>query len=94
MRDEGTNEARRRGGRAEWRKGAGNACWGKCQGLRGTDEVIYVGHSAGGWLARAALGDGTPESSLARLNAAEDVCGLVTLGTPHLPPPEGAEIDS
>ena len=56
-------------------------------------RVLLLGHSAGGWLARAALGDGTPESSLARLNAAEDVCGLVTLGTPHLPPPEGAEID-
>lgn len=55
-------------------------------------RVLLLGHSAGGWLARAALGDGTPESSLARLNAAEDVCGLVTLGTPHLPPPEGAEI--
>ena len=57
-------------------------------------RVLLLGHSAGGWLARAALGDGTPESSLARLNAAEDVCGLVTLGTPHLPPPEGAQIDS
>ena len=52
-------------------------------------RVLLLGHSAGGWLARAALGDGTPESSLARLNAAEDICGLVTLGSPHLPPPEG-----
>jgi triacylglycerol esterase/lipase EstA (alpha/beta hydrolase family) len=52
-------------------------------------RVLLLGHSAGGWLARAALGDGTPESSLARLIAAEDICGLVTLGTPHLPPPEG-----
>jgi len=42
-------------------------------------------------LARAALGDGTAESSLARITAMEDVCGLVTLGTPHLPPPDGTE---
>jgi hypothetical protein len=54
-------------------------------------RVLLVGHSAGGWLARAALGDGTPESSLARINAKEDVCGLVTLGTPHMPPPEDTE---
>ena len=54
-------------------------------------RVLLIGHSAGGWLGRAALGDGTPESSLARLTALEDVCGLVTLGTPHLPPPEGTE---
>ena len=54
-------------------------------------RVLLVGHSAGGWLARAALGDGSPEGSLARINALEDVCGLVTLGTPHLPPPAGTE---
>ena len=54
-------------------------------------RVLLLGHSAGGWLARAALGDGTPESSLARITANEDVCGLVTLGTPHLPPPKGTE---
>ena len=34
-------------------------------------------------MARAALGDGTPESSLARINANEDVCGLVTQELPH-----------
>ena len=54
-------------------------------------RVLLLGHSAGGWLARAALGDGTPESSLARLVAQDDICGLVTLGTPHLPPPPGTE---
>jgi pimeloyl-ACP methyl ester carboxylesterase len=45
-----------------------------------TDDcgVLVVGHSAGGWLARAALADGIP-----------NVCGLVTLGAPHAPPPAG-----
>jgi pimeloyl-ACP methyl ester carboxylesterase len=45
---------------------------------------LLVCHSAGGWLARAALG---------YLNDVIDprqrVCGVVTLGAPHLPPPPG-----
>jgi pimeloyl-ACP methyl ester carboxylesterase len=41
------------------------------------ESVLLVGHSAGGWLARAALG-----------NDLKNVCGLVTLGTPQLPPPK------
>lgn len=45
------------------------------------DNVLVVGHSAGGWLARAALAEMQPDL--------QRVCGLVTLGAPHLPPPEG-----
>lgn len=52
---------------------------------RSGQKVIVLGHSAGGWLARAALGDndwagdGRSSDSLVR--------ALVTLGSPHLPPP-------
>lgn len=54
-------------------------------------QIILIGHSAGGWLARAALGylsqvptggdDKLPEIPL------NCILGLVTLGAPHLPPP-------
>ena len=44
----------------------------------GGKKVLLVAHSAGGWLARAALAEGN-----------DYVSGLVTLGTPHFPPPEG-----
>jgi pimeloyl-ACP methyl ester carboxylesterase len=52
---------------------------------RSGERVVLLGHSAGGWLARAALadnewiGDGRTSDSL--------ISGLVTLGSPHLPPP-------
>lgn len=51
-------------------------------------RVLLLGHSAGGWLARAALadnewaGDGRASNSVVR--------ALVTLGSPHLPPPAEA----
>lgn len=44
--------------------------------------VIVIGHSAGGWLGRAALGDGTDSS-------VKDVVAFVSLGAPHFPPPTG-----
>eukprot|EP00546_Thalassionema_frauenfeldii_P011808 CAMPEP_0178906514 /NCGR_PEP_ID=MMETSP0786-20121207/6871_1 /TAXON_ID=186022 /ORGANISM="Thalassionema frauenfeldii, Strain CCMP 1798" /LENGTH=262 /DNA_ID=CAMNT_0020578237 /DNA_START=18 /DNA_END=806 /DNA_ORIENTATION=- len=44
-----------------------------------TDKIMLVAHSAGGWLARAAIGE--------KKNP-KVVC-LVTLGSPHLPPPDG-----
>lgn len=58
-------------------------------------RVVLVGHSAGGWLGRAALGFG---SRTARDDDADSeplgpainldrVVGLVSLGAPHLPPP-------
>lgn len=47
----------------------------------GGAQVTLVGHSAGGWLARAYLAN-EPEAR-ARVN------GLVSLGSPHAPPPAG-----
>ena len=52
----------------------------------GGKKVLLVAHSAGGWLARAALADG--EWGDGR-RAPELVSALVTLGTPHFPPPDG-----
>lgn len=50
--------------------------------------VIVLGHSAGGWLARVALSDaeawGVPDPEW---GVHEAVQALVTLGTPHHPPP-------
>lgn len=45
--------------------------------------AILIGHSAGGWLGRAVLEREGLEW------AQKHVQGLVTLGTPHRPPPEG-----
>ena len=55
-------------------------------------KALLVGHSAGGWLARAALGDGTWAGAAAE-EASELVRGCVTLGSPHLPPaPPGVDM--
>jgi hypothetical protein len=54
----------------------------------GGAKVLLISHSAGGWLARAALGDGVsgwPEGK----RASDYVSGLVTLGAPHFAPAEG-----
>ena len=54
----------------------------------GGERVMIVGHSAGGWLARAVLADGAwPDGR----RASELVSTLVTLGTPHFPPPDGSD---
>ncbi|KAL2536702.1 alpha/beta-hydrolase superfamily protein [Forsythia ovata] len=42
-------------------------------------NISLVGHSAGGWLARVYLQEFEPS----------DISLLLTLGTPHLPPPKG-----
>lgn len=65
----------------------------------GRDEkVLLIGHSAGGWLARAALGDGSWDVAIDNNNAdgekllsgearaAERVRALVTIGAIHKPP--------
>jgi hypothetical protein len=58
-------------------------------------SILVVAHSAGGWLARAALGEqqrrrnGNSSGSSSTASAEEVVCGLVTLGAPHFPPPDG-----
>ena len=49
-------------------------------------RVLVVAHSAGGWLARAALGGVPGDGAWARQS--ERVAGLVTLGAPHAPPPD------
>eukprot|EP00977_Amphora_coffeiformis_P010629 scaffold2501_cov174-Amphora_coffeaeformis.AAC.25 len=49
-------------------------------------RVVLLAHSAGGWLARAALGCGDTED--AKIPSFRDkIAGLVTLGSPHAPPP-------
>lgn len=54
----------------------------------GNQPVILVGHSAGGWLARAILADGqwAAERDENKILSSDLVCGLVTLGAPHFPP--------
>lgn len=51
------------------------------------ERVLVVGHSAGGWLARAALGDGEWADGV---RTAERVCGLVTIGAIHRPPADAS----
>lgn len=55
-------------------------------------KVILLCHSAGGWLGRAALGYLSDDNDGDNGNDGIDlskVCGIVTLGAPHLPPPAG-----
>lgn len=55
----------------------------------GEDEkVVLVGHSAGGWLGRAAIGFGSEDEGAPPVDLAK-VAGIVTLGAPNLPPPPG-----
>ena len=54
---------------------------------RSDERVLVLAHSAGGWLARAALGDGEWPSGE---RTSSVVCGVVTLGAPHFPPPAGS----
>jgi pimeloyl-ACP methyl ester carboxylesterase len=51
--------------------------------------LVLIGHSAGGWLARAMLADGRWRSTGPHASA-DLVAGLVTLGSPHLPPIDGS----
>eukprot|EP00578_Thalassiosira_sp_NH16_P001842 CAMPEP_0181137520 /NCGR_PEP_ID=MMETSP1071-20121207/33749_1 /TAXON_ID=35127 /ORGANISM="Thalassiosira sp., Strain NH16" /LENGTH=388 /DNA_ID=CAMNT_0023224279 /DNA_START=191 /DNA_END=1357 /DNA_ORIENTATION=- len=54
------------------------------------EKVIVLGHSAGGWLARAALGDGSWDvndgEEGSEVRAADRVRALVTIGAIHKPP--------
>ena len=56
----------------------------KEEAVAGGGPVLLVAHSAGGWLARAVLEDGGWCEDVGGM-----VCGLVTLGAPHFPPPRG-----
>lgn len=69
-------------------------------------QVVLVGHSAGGWLGRAFLGDsqwfvGEAHPEAENWVAGPGSCspvpnpavrGIVTLGTPQRPPPAGAPV--
>jgi hypothetical protein len=56
--------------------------------LEENESIILVGHSAGGWLGRAALGFGsTNDEDDDPAVDLEKVLGIVTLGAPNLPPP-------
>eukprot|EP00804_Cyclotella_cryptica_P028143 CCRYP_010998-RA/>CCRYP_010998-RA protein AED:0.03 eAED:0.03 QI:186/1/1/1/1/1/2/66/684 len=58
------------------------------------ERVLLIGHSAGGWLGRAALGDGswelgnsgTGDDPFQRPRASERVRALITVGAIHKPP--------
>lgn len=47
-------------------------------------EVHVIGHSIGGWVARAWLAEGCADADR------DNVLSLTTLGTPNTPPPEDA----
>ena len=60
------------------------------RGGRG-EKVVVIGHSAGGWLARAALGDGSWNSekdgpAVEGVRASDRVRALITVGAIHKPP--------
>jgi len=57
----------------------------KVQALEEDESIILLGHSAGGWLARAAVGYGTEDEGLSL--DLDKIKGIVTLGAPNLPPP-------
>ena len=54
----------------------------------GGRKVILLGHSAGGWLARAAMGNGVWENDTgdAVVRTADRICCLTTVGAIHRPP--------
>ena len=52
-----------------------------------SEQCILLGHSAGGWLARASL---SMESKGNRRELSDMVAGVCTLGAPHTPPQEGS----
>mmetsp|Transcript_4361 Transcript_4361/g.8381 ORF Transcript_4361/g.8381 Transcript_4361/m.8381 type:complete len:307 (-) Transcript_4361:1921-2841(-) len=53
-------------------------------------KLVIIGHSAGGWLCRAALGFLSGEvKGMPQIIDLTNIKGLVTLGTPHIPPPPG-----
>ena len=55
-------------------------------------DILIVGHSIGGWVARAYLGGLSGSSTAVYRTARDRITGLLTLGTPHSSP-EGALVD-
>lgn len=61
-------------------------------GGSGSSRVVLLCHSAGGWLGRAVCGFGSAGATTAAGEEGgavdlDSVLGIVTLGSPHLPPP-------
>lgn len=56
------------------------------QSLEEEHKMVLLGHSAGGWLGRAALGFGSEDEGAPPVDLSK-VVGIVTLGAPNLPPP-------
>jgi len=54
----------------------------------GGQKVLLLGHSAGGWLCRASMGDGLWEDNV---RASDRICGLVTIGAIHYPPEDNSK---
>ena len=59
----------------------------KVKELEEDESMILVGHSAGGWLARAAVGYGNQDTDEGLSIDGTKIKGIVTLGAPNLPPP-------
>lgn len=54
------------------------------------NKVLLLGHSAGGWLARAAMGDGTWDHD-AGVATSDRIRALVTIGAIHEPPADASK---
>jgi pimeloyl-ACP methyl ester carboxylesterase len=61
----------------------------KVEELDDDETIVLLGHSAGGWLARAAVGFGTTDEEDTPQIDLSKIAGIVTLGAPNLPPPPG-----
>ena len=61
----------------------------KVQALEEDESIILLGHSAGGWLGRAAVGFGSEETEEGFSIDPSKIKGIVTLGAPNQPPPPG-----
>jgi hypothetical protein len=59
------------------------------QALEEDESMILLGHSAGGWLGRAAVGFGSEETEEGLSIDSSKIKGIVTLGAPNQPPPPG-----
>lgn len=60
------------------------------ESLGENERIILLGHSAGGWLGRAAVGFGSTDTAATQININIDkILGIVTLGSPNQPPPPG-----
>lgn len=53
-------------------------------------KIIVMGHSAGGWLARASIGYGNEQNGSSDISIdIDNILGIISLGTPNVEPPLG-----